>query len=227
MISPTSKDMMMIVSEFGKFRYNHLLVGMCSLGDISQSKLDEIIGYTKGIKTQIDDILVLGKESLSKHLYKLSVIFDRLSAAGLKLNETKCSFGLKDNTQLGYVITRYGTKPYPKKVQGFMYLFRTTTITELRALIGMVQYYMNMWPRWYHALALLIEVAISPKGRKILWNYALEESFKELNHMVSAETLLNYPDWTIPFIVHTNASDKQLVGVTSQDNKPIDFYQYN
>ena len=45
--------------------------------------------------------------------------------------------------------------------------------------------------------------------------------------MVSAETLLNYPDWTIPFIVHTNASDKQLVGVTSQDNKPIDFYQYN
>ena len=51
MISPTSKDMMMIVSEFGKFRYNHLLMGMCSLGDISQAKLDEIISYTKGVKT--------------------------------------------------------------------------------------------------------------------------------------------------------------------------------
>ena len=39
--------------------------------------------------------------------------------------------------------------------------------------------------------------------------------------MVSAETLLNYPDWTIPLTVHTDASDKQLGAVISQKNKPI------
>ena len=42
--------------------------------------------------------------------------------------------------------------------------------------------------------------------------------------MVSANTLLSYTDWTIPFTVHTNASYKQLVAVISQNNKLIAFF---
>ena len=40
-------------------------------------------------------------------------------------------------------------------------------------------------------------------------------------HMVSTETLLSYPDWKIPFTVHTDASDKKLGDVIIQNNKPI------
>ena len=43
--------------------------------------------------------------------------------------------------------------------------------------------------------------------------------------MVSTEALLNYPDWKITFTVHNDASDKQLVAVINQNNKPIDFFQ--
>ena len=39
--------------------------------------------------------------------------------------------------------------------------------------------------------------------------------------MVSAETLLNYPGWRIPFAVNNEASDKQLGAVISHNNKPI------
>ena len=39
--------------------------------------------------------------------------------------------------------------------------------------------------------------------------------------MVSYETLLSYPDQTITFTVHTDASDKQLGGVIINNNKPI------
>ena len=42
--------------------------------------------------------------------------------------------------------------------------------------------------------------------------------------MVSAETLLIYPDWIIPFTVHTDASDKQLGAIISHINKPIGFF---
>ena len=42
--------------------------------------------------------------------------------------------------------------------------------------------------------------------------------------MVSHETLLSYPDSKIPFIVHTDASDKQLGSVISQSNKLIAFF---
>ena len=61
-LSPDSYDMMMIVTEFGKFRYNRLPMGMCASGDIPQSKVDELLGDIKGIKTYINDILVLSKD---------------------------------------------------------------------------------------------------------------------------------------------------------------------
>ena len=89
----------------------------------------------------------------------------------------------------------------------------------------MVQYYRDMWTRWSQILAPLTEATSGPKGRKIPQYDALEESFKELKHMVSAETLLNFPDWEIPFIVHIDASDKQLSAVIIQNNKPIVFSQ--
>ena len=39
--------------------------------------------------------------------------------------------------------------------------------------------------------------------------------------MVSAETLLNYTDWMIPFTVHIYTSDKKSSAVISTNNKSI------
>ena len=85
-----------------------------------------------------------------------------------------------------------------------MDMSQTATTTEAHVLIVMAQYYRDMCPRQSHVLALLTEAASRPKGRKILWNDALESSVKEINCMVSAEMLFSYPDWKLPFTVHTD-----------------------
>ena len=64
---------------------------------------------------------------------------------------------------------------------------------EARKIICMVNYYRDMWTGWSHILAPMTEADIGPKGRKILWNDVLEESFKEIKNIVSADTLLSYP----------------------------------
>ena len=66
---------------------------------------------------------------------------------------------------------------------------RPSSTTEVQYLIVMVQYYRDMWPRRFHILAPLTEVASSRKGRNIFCNDALEMYFKELKCMVSAEML--------------------------------------
>ena len=63
-------------------------------------------------------------------------------------------------------MTREVIKPNPNKLQGVTDLFRPSTTTEAQALIGMVQYYMDMWTRRYHILSPLTEAASVPKGRK-------------------------------------------------------------
>ena len=98
-----------------------------------------------------------------------------------------------------------------------------TTTTEAHALIGMVHYYRDICPRHSHILDPLIETASIPKCRKILWNDALEESLKELNHMVPAETLLSYKYWKVTLTVQIDASNKKLEDVICKNNKPITF----
>ena len=99
----------------------------------------------------------------------------------------------------------------------------TIPMNEVRALIRLVQYYRYMWPRRSHVLAYLTEVDSVPKGREILWNNYLEVSFRELKHMVYAETLLNYLYWKIMVAVHTYASDNQLGTIIIRNDKPIAF----
>ena len=93
-LSPTSQDMTTIVTEFGKFKYNRLPMGMCASGDIFRSKVDELLGDIEGVKTYIHDIIVVGKDSFENHIDHLRIIFVILHTAGLKVNATKCSFGL-------------------------------------------------------------------------------------------------------------------------------------
>ena len=94
-----------------------------------------------------------------------------------------------------------------------MDLGRPTTTTESRALIGMVQYYRNMWTIRSHILDPLTEADIGLKGRNILWDDDLERYFKEIKHVVSAETVLSYPDLKLLFTVQTDDSYKQLGAV--------------
>ena len=98
--------------------------------DILQAKVDELLIDIKGVKIYIDDTLVLIKESFYKNMEKMSTLFGRLRAAGLKINDPKCILGLKEIIYLRYVITQEGIKPYPKKVQGIMDPGRPTTMTK-------------------------------------------------------------------------------------------------
>ena len=93
---------------------------MCASGDIFQAKLDKPFGDTEGAKIYFDVIIILSKDFFTKHIEKLSIIFDILHASDLKLNAPKYSFGLNEIPFLGYVISREGIKPNPKKIKGII-----------------------------------------------------------------------------------------------------------
>jgi hypothetical protein len=101
---------------------------------------------------------------------------------------------------------------------------RTTTEAPRASIIGSVQYYRDMWRQCSHILSPLTEVSNGQKNKKLVWNDKLESALLELKQMVSREMLLNYPDWSKPFDIHTDAPDKPLGAVVSQNGKPIAFF---
>ena len=59
---------------------------------------------------------------------------------------------------------------------------------------------------------------------KFEWTNVEQTAFNKIKQIVGHETLLSYPDFNLPFEIHTNASHTQLGVVISQNNKPIAFY---
>ena len=114
-------------------------MGMCASGYIFQAKVDELLGDIEDYKNYIYDVIVLSKDWFTKHIEQLRIIFGRLLASGLNVNDPKWSFGLKEIPYIGYLITREGIEPVPEKIQGIMDLGRPNATTEARALIGIVQ----------------------------------------------------------------------------------------
>ena len=52
-----------IVTEFGKFRYNHLSMIMCALGDIFQEKVDKLLDDKEGVS---DTLIRMPSASIDK-----------------------------------------------------------------------------------------------------------------------------------------------------------------
>jgi RNase H-like domain found in reverse transcriptase len=97
-----------------------------------------------------------------------------------------------------------------------------TNKRELCRFIGIINYYCDMWIRRSEVLAPLSK--LTSKTAKWQWTDMEQKAFEMMKRVILRETLLAYPDFTKPFIIHTDASHTQLGAVISQDNCPIAFY---
>jgi hypothetical protein len=76
--------------------------------------------------------LVITKSSHENHLGKLEQVFIQLRDAGLKINAAKSFFCAQETEYLGYILTRSGIEPQPKKVQVILALNLPKSVKELQ-----------------------------------------------------------------------------------------------
>ena len=84
--------------------------------------ISELMVTLEFIGAYINDLLCITQGSLDDHLLKLRQVLIRLRHAGLKENAVKCSFCATETEYFGYVLTREGIKPQPKKVEAILVL---------------------------------------------------------------------------------------------------------
>ena len=80
---------------------------------------------------------------------------------------------------------------------------------------------------WKHRSGILTPLSgMTSKQAKCKWNWSKEcqKAFDTIKKLVSRETLLSYPNFNKPFIIHMEASKLLLGAAISQDDIPIAFY---
>ncbi len=106
----------------------------------------------------MDDLLIITRRIMDKHLQKMETVLTRLHDTGLKVNAAKSLFCAHKIEYLDYILTREGIKPQPKKEQAILALNPPNNAKELRHFLGMVQYYWDMWVRRSEMLAPLTDL---------------------------------------------------------------------
>jgi hypothetical protein len=119
-LNPDARKLCTIVLPWGKYEYLRLPMGLCNSPDIFQEKMTTLTQDLEFVQVYLDDLLIISRSDWHDHLDKLRAVFARLQAAGLKVNATKSSFGADQLEYLGYIISREGIQPVPKKVHSIL-----------------------------------------------------------------------------------------------------------
>ncbi len=210
-------------------------MGFGGSANIFQAQIMDLMASLKFVQAYMDDLLIITRQTLDKHLQKMETVLTRLRDAGLKVNVAKSLFRAHEIEYLGYILTREGIEPQPKKVQAILTLNPPNDVKELSHFLGMVQYYQDMWARCSEMLAPLTDLVgecglmkttrmNKTKKKSWRWDQTHQQAFDNVKAAIAKETVLAYPDFLKPFEIYTDASSLQLGAVITQDNRPIAFF---
>ena len=82
--------------------------------------------------------MVIKSKVVSRHLGDLGDIFDILRRHKLRLNASKCSFGMRSGKFLGYMVTHRGIEVNPNQIKVINDLKPPRNAKEVQKLTGMI-----------------------------------------------------------------------------------------
>jgi RNase H-like domain found in reverse transcriptase/Integrase zinc binding domain/Reverse transcriptase (RNA-dependent DNA polymerase) len=221
-LSPEAQRLCTTVLPWGKYSYLRLPMGVSASPDIYQERMSALFHDQPNVLVYLDDILLLTAGSFQDHMQLLKTVLDTLRRSNLQVHADKSSFCALEADYLGFVLTRDGIKPQPKKVQAILNIAPPTTVKQVRSFAGMVNHYKPMIPRRSHLMAPIIE--LTKKKHKFIWTEECQKSFDQIKAQLARQISLIYPDYSRPFHIYTDASKLQLGAIVTQDKKPIAFY---
>ena len=109
------------ITPHGLFCYNMMSFGLKNVGATYQRLVTKMFRPLLGktIEVYIDDMLVKSKE-LPNHAEHLQEAFELRMAYGMKLNPSKCAFGVSAGRFLGFMVTQRGIEANPAQLKAIL-----------------------------------------------------------------------------------------------------------
>ena len=174
--------------------------------------METLLQGCDGTSVYIDDILVSGS-TVKEHLQNLDKDLAILSTAGIKLNRDKCVFLSSPVEYLGHIIDRQGLHPTEEKVKAIKDAPRPKNVSELRAFLGIINYYGKFLPNLSTQLSPLY--TLLQKYTRWSWTEKQDKAFQAAKDALQANSLLVHYDSTKPLVLACDTSQQGLGVVLS------------
>ena len=169
-------------------------------------------------------MIIIFSDTKEEHIKRLEAVFQKLMAAGLKLKPTKCFFFKDEIEYLGHVVSGKGICTNPKKIEAVTKWPTPKTVYDVRSFLGFVGYYRRFIKNFSKITKPIREVITglenqskrAAKKTYIEWTDLANAAFDNLKTMCVSTPILAYPDYQLPFTLHTDSSTDGLGAVLYQ-----------
>lgn len=190
----------------------------------------------------LDDILCFGK-TFSDHVQGLRRVLRVLKDHGVKLRPAKCELFKREVRYVGRLVSEDGVRIDPKDLEAVLSLKgqKPTTVGELRRLLGFLSYYRTFIQDFSRIAKPLYELLQSrgtiaaeeqnksgevgkrgnqlPSRVKVEWTSVHQGVLERLIEALTTPPVLAYPNFELPFVLHTDASEQGLGAVLYQQQE--------
>ncbi|KAJ8030205.1 hypothetical protein HOLleu_26545 [Holothuria leucospilota] len=200
------------ITPYGRYCFNRMPPGVTCAPEIFQRQMSEIVKDLPFVICQMDDILI--HSSPESHIDCVKQTLQKLKAAGVTLNKSKCAFHKSSVKFLGHIIDETGIHVDDDKIEAITKYQQPKSVSDLRRFLGMVNQVGKFVPRLADLRKPLNDLLC--KNVPWYWGHAQEKAFEEIkNVLISTEVLAHY-DPKLETIVATDASVAGLGAVLYQ-----------
>lgn len=205
----------------GHYKYVVMPFGLCNAPSMFQAAMNVVFRpyLRRFLLVFFDDILVYSK-LWEDHVIHLRKVLEVLSAQQLFVKPSKCTFGAREVDYLGHIIYVEGVRVDNRKIEAMQAMPPPKSITELRGFLGLIGYYRKFVQNYGLLATPLTELL---KRGNFGWSPKAMTAFEELKRAMVTTPVLALPDFSVMFVVETNALDFGIGAILSQRSQPIAY----
>ena len=140
-MAPEDMEKITFITLWGTFCYKVMPFRLKNAGPTYQRAMVALFPdmMHKEIEVYVDDMIVKSAYE-EEHVVNLKKLFERLRKYKLRLNPSKCTFGVKSGRLLGFIVSQRGIEVDPDKVRAILEMPHPCTEKEVRGFLGRLNY---------------------------------------------------------------------------------------
>ena len=202
-VDTESQQYLTINTRKGLFTYIRMPFGIRTAPSIFQKTMDMILSGIPGVCCFFDNILIVGSTD-AEHDARVRQVLQPLKQRGVRLKKDKCEFGQSEVTYLGDRVDHEGLKPTKDKVKAIREAPEPRNVTELKAFLGLLNYYRHFLPNLSNTLQALYELL--QKKQQWRWTRKHRAAFNAAKNKLLLSGFLTHYDLSRPVKLKCDAS---------------------